>query len=151
MIVVLKLSLAGCQPPSPLAAFRTPSGHTASATLIYGGLIAVISGDVGVTVLASVICAILIGVSRLILHLHTLAEAMVGGSVGALGSSLLAVALPHLTGQARSPRYLTTGLPVIALVMALALHGVHWRLEPKISYVSHHYWPWHVCRMPSAQ
>lgn len=147
LIVVLKLSLADCHPPSLWAAIRTPSGHTASATLIYGGLFALLGAGVGLTVLAAAGVAMLIGLTRLILHAHLAGEAIVGGGIGVLGTGLLAVAVPYLGRRGIAANPFGLNLLVIALALALALHGVHWRLEPKIRYVSHHYWPFRVCRI----
>jgi membrane-associated phospholipid phosphatase len=148
LILALKLTFASCVPPSLLAEIHTPSGHTASATLIYGGLIALLGGGLSLTLVASFGFATLIGTSRLFLHLHSAAETAIGGAVGMLGITLFAAALPGVSVVDSRPRHLVI-LPIIGVSLALALHGVHWPLEPTIRHVSHHYWPFPACRTPA--
>jgi hypothetical protein len=98
-------------------------------------------------VLAAAGVAMLIGLTRLILHAHVIGEALVGGGIGLLGTGLLAAAVPYLARRGGVVNPFGANLAVLALILAVALHGVHWRLEPKIRYVSHHYWPLRVCRL----
>lgn len=144
IVVVLKMTFAGCVPPSLLTEIQSPSGHTASATLVYGGLVALLGTRLVFTLVASLGCATLIGASRLLLHMHTVEEAALGGGIGVLGVALFSVSLPK-NAAAGSRGEMLFALPVIALSLALALHGVHWRMEPIIRSVSYHYWPFRVC------
>lgn len=144
VVLVLKLTFAGCVSPSRLTEIHSPSGHTASATLVYGGLIALLDTRLVITLVASVGCATLIGTSRLLLHLHTAEEAALGGGIGVLGVALLAVSLPR-NAMIGSRGELSLSLSIVVMSLALALHGIHWRVEPLIRNVSHHYWPFRAC------
>jgi membrane-associated phospholipid phosphatase len=132
LILLLKVILITCGPalfePGEL---RSPSGHTGSATMVYGGLVAlVLQGryrSAWPTVAAAVAVALIIGSSRLLLHVHSVAEVCIGGLVGLAGvwfMRLLAGPLP------RRPPWTACA---VLLIAALALtHGRHLNAEPYI-------------------
>lgn len=140
LILVLKLLAFACGPP----VLRSPSGHTAAAAIVTGGLAAALgwaSGWRGV-VAAAAIGGALIGASRVILGMHTAPEALVGWVVGVAGALILA----RLAGDP-PPRARLSWLLAVALGAAVLFHG--WRLnaEPRIHVaalgLAH---SWHVCR-----
>ena len=106
---------------------HSPSGHTASAVLIAGG-VALLFGMHRAGWLAVAFAAgLLIGVSRVALMYHTLAECVLGGLVGLVG--LLAMA--RLAGPApgRHARWVLV-LGVVATIGGL--HGTNLGVERAI-------------------
>jgi membrane-associated phospholipid phosphatase len=83
----LKLAMIPCGPP-PL---HTPSGHTAAAAVVCGGLALILGRGryAGAVPLAAAAAALVVGLSRLVLGLHTAPEVIVGGTVGIAGAMLL--------------------------------------------------------------
>lgn len=123
--MVMKLTFVACGPP----ALRTPSGHTAAAAMVLGGLAVVLSRKAGWkrVLLASAAGAAVIGLSRLLLHVHTAPEVLVGGAIGIAG----ALALAWLAGPAPS-RLRLRWLVVVVLAVVAVLHGVRVDAEPRI-------------------
>ena len=86
---LLKLGFLGCAPAdSPVS---SPSGHTASASFVYGGIatLALRAGWRSSAVLG-IAAAVLVGVSRVAVHAHSGAEAILGGAVGVAALVLFA-------------------------------------------------------------
>src|SRR5277367_6439668 len=85
-VLVLKLVCITCGPALGLTGLRSPSGHTAAAAVIAGG-IAVVIGQGGrrAAVIAG-LAAVVIGTTRLELGLHTPVEVVLGGALGMLGA-----------------------------------------------------------------
>jgi membrane-associated phospholipid phosphatase len=123
IVVVLKLLLA-CAPDA--ASLRSPSGHTASAALIAGGL-AWCAGARRPWIVA-IVAAIVIGTTRLALGVHTSADVLVGGGLGVAGTAALMLARPDLSPRMRRPWIAITA---IALTIGV-LHGTHLRAEALI-------------------
>jgi len=121
-IAALKLALASCDPN---AALRSPSGHTASAALIYGGgaaLLLRLRPPAGLALAAAAAAAI--AATRLGLRVHTPADVLTGAAAGLLGTALLLrQAGPRPTASRLWPLLLTS------LVCAAALHGRHLHIE----------------------
>ena len=130
-VLVLKLVVLGCAPgTSPLL---SPSGHTGAAVFVYGG-IATLAARLrpGMAILAGLGLAILFGTTRVLLHVHTLADVFVGGGVGlAVLAGFAWLALPVPPGP-RPVRLLLICLPVVLL-----LHGIHLDLEPRLRGAGH--------------
>ncbi len=111
----------------------SPSGHVASACVVYGGLaVLLLRGSVPRVLLAAIPVAVVlvIGASRLALGVHTLPEVVIGAMVGAAGL----VALAATMGE----RPAVAGWAVTALggVTVLALHGLHLPAEQAIQFAS---------------
>ncbi len=126
---------------------HSPSGHTASAAVVYGGLFALLrkgGSRQGVALLAALCVAVLIGISRIALGAHSLIEVIAGGAVGIAG----AWAVVWLAGP-RPPvlRYLRRAALAI-IVVALLVHGVRLPAEARISHAARTIWPFSLCRLP---
>lgn len=113
---------------------RSPSGHTASAVLVAGGMLVLLAGPGRTRRIAAVLTGILIGAAigatRLVLHAHTVPEVLTGAAVGALGLILFA-----RTDLAR-PRLPPVTLLVGFIFLAFLLHGVRLRAEQWIGAMS---------------
>lgn len=125
-VLMLKL-LALCVPP--LAAFdiRSPSGHTAGAAMVYGGLVALLPIAVRARLLIAAVVVLAVGVSRLVLGTHTPAEVILGGL---LGMAALA-AFCRLIGPAPTGLAVWRGL-ALAVLVGVAFHGRHIAAETSI-------------------
>ena len=128
-VLVLKLLFSGCEGLSVASGIRSPSGHTASAAVVYGGVVMlVLKGRVRPIWLAAAPLAFagLFGASRLVLHVHTPVEVLIGGAVGLTGAAFMAV----LIGPARPAHSWAWGLA--AVVVAGLLHGYRLPAETMI-------------------
>ena len=143
-ILVLKLTFAGCWPPSPFAWWRSPSGHTSSAAMVYGGVAAVVGLGVVATFAQSVAVALLIGMSRIMLGNHSPSEAILGGMIGVLGATTFA-ALSRPAPRRAGRRGLVLLTAAAVLVLAFLLHGHHLESERLIDELSWRYWPLRAC------
>ena len=126
-MLALKVLFIACSASLGTGDIRTPSGHVASAAVVAGGLAAVLwrrrSAVLGMAALA----AIVIGLSRLALGVHSPAEVMIGAGVGLAG----ALALPLLAGP--TPRGLDgRRIAVIAVAVVVIFHGMHLPAEAHI-------------------
>lgn len=140
----LKMLFTICGPAVPELNIRTPSGHTAAAAVIYGGLAALLGLRPAMAVMLSVGIAVLFGASRLALGAHTVPEAVVGGLVGCAGVAVIAcLAGPKPPGLRHAP---LLAAPLLLLVL---LHGVHLHAEPTIGRLAHllDTWPFTACRV----
>lgn len=129
-VLSLKLLMVTCAPAMGLPVLRSPSGHTAAAAVIAGG-VAGLLGWPRVTILAVAVgAAVLIGATRVALGLHTGPEVILGGMLGIAG----AVAFASLAGPV--PRLRLRWVFAVILVVALLLHGQHLNAEPHIRAVA---------------
>ncbi len=131
VILLLKLGFLGCAPVFAPWALRSPSGHTAAAAVVAGGLVAVLAGRLAAVLLASALAALAIGLSRLELGLHSPPEVAIGALIGLAG----AVALARFAGP--PPRARPVPLLAIAAAVALLLHGMHLPAEAAIARAAH--------------
>lgn len=125
LMLVLKMAAFACGPP----ALRSPSGHTAAAAVVLGGLAVVLGRGrrLSSVLLAAGFGAVLIGLSRLMLHVHTAPEVLAGGAVGVLGALVLA----HVAGS--PPVGVRLGwLAAIVLLVVVAMHGFRLNAERRI-------------------
>lgn len=124
-------------PVSPLSGIDlvTPSGHVASATVIYAGLAGLLlprSGTILVrTIMVALIVAVGIGVTRVMLGEHSVSEVIVGGLVGIVGAGVLAVT----AGAPLETRRLMPVLAMVALIVVVR-HGVQLSWENTIKQVA---------------
>jgi membrane-associated phospholipid phosphatase len=140
-----KLYGFGCENDVPNSwGLHSPSGHTASAALIGGGL-ALLLLPVRrrmVTVLSfAAASAIVIGGSRLSLQLHSSAEVLVGAAIGIAGTWILVWQAGERPAQSRH-------LPLTAAILlcgAVVFHGTHIPVETWISESARSIWPAVLC------
>ena len=136
LMLVLKLSFVlcdslSCSLPPPSLGLVSPSGHVAASTAAYGGLLGLIFRSAGRSLrqscLAAVVIAIVVGITRVVLHEHTVSEVVVGGIVGIGGAVLFIIASRGwLSGRRRAVL-----LGAVAASMLL-FHGTHLTWEPAI-------------------
>ena len=119
----LKLVLIPCGS----AAFHTPSGHVAAATVVTGGLAAMLRRRRGIVMPVALLAAVLIGVSRLVLGLHSWPEVTLGALVGMAGAR----AMERAAGPP-PPGIDARRLLIIALAVAVVFHGLHLPAEGHI-------------------
>lgn len=143
-MMLLKMASITCGPLLIGPEIRSPSGHTAAAAVVYGGLPAILlrpfTGRVRWALLLAALAAACIGASRLVLGVHTIGEVAVGAAVGLAG----AAALSWLAGKRPEDlglrRMLTTGALIVAI-----LHGFRLPAEAAIQRASLRVWPFSEC------
>ncbi len=83
-MLLLKLSIGACGWELGLRRLNSPSGHTASATAVYGSLLVLLRPRTGMAaaVTAALLIAAAFAASRLVLHDHTVPEVLIGVGVG---------------------------------------------------------------------
>ncbi len=144
-VLLAKLAVLGCGGNLGLRfGLHSPSGHTASAALVLGGLAALLS-PIRRRVLAGLgvsgLFAGVIGATRIALGVHSLGDVLAGAAIGMAG----AAALLHLAGP-RPPRLRRVWLLLGALaVVALLLHGQRLPAEQHISDYARRVWPFTGC------
>ncbi|MBV8525392.1 MAG: phosphatase PAP2 family protein, partial [Acetobacteraceae bacterium] len=126
LMLVLKLVFTVCGASLGFSHIRSPSGHTAAAAVVYGGLLALGAGRL-MAGLISAGLGLVIGITRVTLGMHTVEEVIIGGLVGVAG----AVALEYLAGT-RPPRLRGWPLAAVTLAVLIAFHGLHLHAEPVI-------------------
>jgi membrane-associated phospholipid phosphatase len=123
-MAVLKVLVFVVVGPQAGGGLDNPSGHTASGTVVYGGLLALVAGRsaprLPVALLAGLAFGLLFGFARVALRVHTLADVLVGVAVG-LGGVL---ALVRLAGP-RPVEARAAGMPVVAAVALVAMLTFH--------------------------
>jgi membrane-associated phospholipid phosphatase len=125
---MLALKLFALCVPS-LAAFdiRSPSGHTAGAAIVYGGLAALLPIAVPARLLIAALVVVAVGVSRLALGMHTPAEVILGGLLGVTAVAVFC----RLIGPPPAGLAVWRGL-ALALLIGMAFHGRHLAAETPI-------------------
>jgi len=154
VIFLLKLACLACG-PLVVEGLRSPSGHTAGAATAIGGFFGLLvrraGGDWRWTILISAGLAVVIGLSRLALHLHTSVDVAVAGVVGVLGATALVV----LTGPPPAGLRLSPVIAILAIIILL-LHGSQMPAEAAIRhFATLRIWadlrtgglPWQNCRV----
>ena len=149
VVLSLKIIFYACHAVLPDWGIRSPSGHTASAAVVYGSLLAMLGHrGVGSTVrllgrhlllavIAALLLALLFGISRVDLGAHTVPDVLVGGAVGVVGA-LLFVAL-----AGRPPRrFRGWMLGIVVAVVAVFCHGHELHAEEAIQRLAiSSWWP----------
>lgn len=137
-LLVLKVACSACGwlvpafGPSELD-LHSPSGHAAASAVTYGALVALLAdarpgaSSRAVALTTALAVATLIGLTRLQLRAHSLAEVLLGAAIGIAG----AVAFVHFAGRRQA------GLPnrsVLfgALLVVAVFHGHHFPAEAAI-------------------
>jgi membrane-associated phospholipid phosphatase len=128
LVVVLKLLFFSLYVYVPFGIhLKSPSGHTAAAVVVYGGLFALIAGQrwagrhgMALALGFGLLVGGLIGFTRLELHAHSKAEVLVGMAVGLGGIAML------MRQAGAPPRAVhIPALAVPALAAMLLFHGGH--------------------------
>lgn len=134
-VLACKLLFFSCGAALTEGALRSPSGHTAAAAAVYGGLVAIAAYRAGGRLLwtaaAALVVATVIGASRLALDQHTWPDVVAGGLLG----TVAAVGIAVLAGRP-PPRFRFGGLALLALLAVLALHGARLPAETLIQDVA---------------
>jgi membrane-associated phospholipid phosphatase len=110
---------------------HSPSGHVAAATVVTGGLAALLTRHRTTILPAALLAAVVIGVSRLILGAHTLPEVIVGALIGLAGAATL-------LRVAGTPPPTLRIVPLIAVIVVVAalFHGLHLPAEAAIRHTA---------------
>ena len=142
-VLVAKLSTMACQSLMPPVGLLSPSGHTASAAVVYGGLLALVIGGPRAALLCGAAVAGLVGYTRVSLGVHTVADVVAGGLIGTAG----AVALALLAGPRPALRR-WIGVAAAAVAVLVLFHGRHVYAEMHIRQMSQQIWPLSLCAGP---
>jgi membrane-associated phospholipid phosphatase len=128
----LKLVFLSCSPLFGPLDIHSPSGHVAAATVVAGGLAVILNRRRTSILSVSLIAATVIGVSRLVLGVHSLPEVVMGAMIGLVG----AITLMRFAG--RPPALNIRPLIGIIAVVALVFHGLHLPAEAAIRQAAYH-------------
>ncbi len=130
LLLFLKLVFLACSPLFGPVDLRNPSGHVAAATVVAGGLTALLTQRRVSILPVAALAAVVIGISRLVLGMHSLPEVALGALVGLAGAAaLLTVAGP--------PPTLRPGRLVAVVVIVVAVfHGLHFPAEAAIRHTA---------------
>jgi membrane-associated phospholipid phosphatase len=126
-MLALKLVFVACWTSLGTDGIHTPSGHVAAATVVAGGLAGLLLRGRAAAMLLAGLAALVIGISRLVLGLHSPAEVLIGACVGLAGAWVLLT----LAGP-RPARLDPRRVAVIAAIVALIFHGLHLPAEAHI-------------------
>jgi membrane-associated phospholipid phosphatase len=142
--LALKLLTMACGIPG-LAGLQSPSGHSAGATAVYGGLAGLLLRrrlpGVLVAGAAAALVAAVVGATRVGLGMHTLADVCAGGAVG------LAGACSMRAWAGTRPAVLPVGRMASAVLAAMLLfHGQRLDAEPRLRWAAARIWPLSLCR-----
>jgi membrane-associated phospholipid phosphatase len=130
LMLVLKLGFLACAPLTGPIDIRSPSGHVAAATIVSGGLAALLTRRRSSILSVAVLAAVVIGVSRLVLGVHSLPEVVLGGLVGLAGATAL------LTLAGPTPALRPGRLLAVVVIVATLFHGMHLPAEAAIRHTA---------------
>jgi membrane-associated phospholipid phosphatase len=123
VIGAMKLAVFVYGPPAWLPSLLSPSGHTASAALVYGGSACLLAERTAFPVRALLVAGAFagaIGFTRVALTVHTAPDVLAGAAIGIAGALILS----RLAGE--RPRQLRTAIPLsVALSVLIGFHGLH--------------------------
>ncbi len=138
VVLGLKLGFLACGPVFGPWSIHSPSGHTAAAAMVAGGLAVLLAARrASVWPVAAAVAALaggLIGFSRVTLGFHSVPEVLLGGFIGTVGAVLFARHAQSGMGARAFRR--PVPLLVIPLLVALLLHGMRLPAEAAIWQVS---------------
>jgi membrane-associated phospholipid phosphatase len=126
VILFMKVGFLACAPVFSHWELRSPSGHTAAASVVAGGMVALVAGRLPAVLCVALLTALAIGSSRLELGFHSPPEVVIGALTGIAGAGLLS----FLAGPPPSRR--PVPLLVVAFVVAMLLHGMRLPAEAAI-------------------
>jgi membrane-associated phospholipid phosphatase len=140
-VLVAKMSTMACQDLLPPIGLLSPSGHAASAAVVYGGVRALVLGGPVAAALAAAAAGALVGFTRLALDVHTQADVIAGVLLGMAG----AVALSLLAGPRPGLRRGWIGVAAAMVAVLVLFHGRHVYAEMHINRMSQQIWPLSLC------
>ena len=127
------------------AGLGSPSGHTAGAAMVYGGAVALIArGQRRGTLAAagaSMLVALGIGLTRLALGVHSLADVCAGAAIGIAGACAMRWLAGSRTAALNLPR-----VAAVAIAAMLVFHGHRLDAEPRLRWAALEIWPLSLCR-----
>ena len=129
-MLALKVIFLACTPLFGPMDVHSPSGHVAAATVVSGGLAAMLTRRRSSILPAALLAALVIGFSRLALGAHSFPEVVLGALVGLAG----AAALLRFAGP--PPRLRLTPLIMVVVLVALLFHGLHLPAEAAIRHTA---------------
>lgn len=121
----------------------SPSGHTAGSTFVYGAALVLFTRRPMVGAGIAIVIAVLMGLSRVLVHAHNLVEVIVGAVIGLSGVFLLAMsqygkpATNIPVSKARWSGMIVMGLAL--LVLTATLHGIRSPAEHWVEIWSHRF------------
>ncbi|HUB12675.1 MAG TPA: phosphatase PAP2 family protein [Acetobacteraceae bacterium] len=130
IMLALKIVFLSCPPVFGPTDIRSPSGHVAAATVVAGGLASLLLRRRASILPIAVLAGVVIGLSRLVLGLHSLPEVALGALVGLGG----AVALMRLAGP--PPVLRISRLLAVVVIVAALFHGLHLPAEAAIRHTA---------------
>jgi hypothetical protein len=119
--LTFKLMFLACSPLFGPMDVHSPSGHVAAATVVTGGLAAMLTRRRTNILPAAVLAAVVIGISRVVLGMHSLPEVIVGALIGLAGPP---------------PRLRVAPLIAVIVVVAAVFHGLHLPAEAAIRHTA---------------
>lgn len=128
--LMFKLMFLSCSPLFGPMDVHSPSGHVAAATVVSGGLAAMFTRRRTSILPAAFLAAVVIGVSRIVLGMHSLSEVIVGALLGLAG----AAALMRFAGQ--PPVLKPAPLVAVVVIVAALFHGLHLPAEAAIRHTA---------------
>lgn len=154
-MVVLKLGFLTCGHLVLDGTVNTPSGHSSMAALFYGAA-ALTVGQLSppaakhrpLMMAAAFLFALLIGVSRVVVHAHSPQEVVVGLSVGFAWLACFALLLRRVRPSAAMPpaRVLVVLGLIYAGLLTLTMVGEHMSVEGVLGHIAHLlHTRWDVC------
>jgi membrane-associated phospholipid phosphatase len=149
MMLMLKLCMLACGWRWPELDIHSPSGHTASAAVVYGGLLSLALPRANPLARAALILVptVVIAITRVMLGAHSVAEVISGGAVGFFGAWVM-FGLVGARPQTLPRRRLRVLVSAAALVIIVGLHGRHMPAELSIRHLTLTMWPMTACRAP---
>jgi membrane-associated phospholipid phosphatase len=149
LVLVGKLTVVACRGVlTQSIGLFSPSGHTASAALVYGGLIALLvraRHAKWLALIAATVAGTAIALSRVLLGFHGLADVLMGAPIGVLGAVLVVFAAGEPPPVLRF-RGWVTGIIVVAIFI---LHGTHLAAENEIQRMARGWSFWGLCQSTS--
>lgn len=130
LTLVLKLVFLACAPLLGPIDIYSPSGHVAAATVVAGGLTALLTRRRASIMPVAMLAAAVIGVSRLVLGLHSVPEVVAGALVGLAGAAAL------LTLAGAPPALRPSRLLAVVAIVAALFHGMHLPAEAAIRHTA---------------
>jgi membrane-associated phospholipid phosphatase len=129
-MLTFKLMFMACSPFFGPIDIHSPSGHVAAATVVSGGLAAMLTRRRTSIMPAAMLAALVIGLSRLVLRVHSLPEVIFGAMIGLAG----AAAMLYFAGK--PPRLHLAPLVAVVVVVAALFHGLHLPAEAAIRHTA---------------